>query len=247
MRVPRVLSISPPAARDAEEWVRRAPELVDAGADGLLLRVFGETGEVLERWLDGLMATGATVLVHASTPGGVAAAQRRGIGLHLPDGPVTRPAGIGVLGVSRHAAGGHAASGHAATGHATTGHAATGHAATGSAPQDTTPQGTTPQGTESEVDYLLLGPVFAPHSKRGTRPPLGLGVLARGDVPAIALGGIDGSNAAACLAAGAHGVAGIGRFGDPREIARIAAAVAREIARATAGDAEAHPPRRRPH
>lgn len=215
MRIPRVLSISPPAARDAEEWVRRAPELVNAGADGLLLRVFGETGEVLvERWLDALMATGATVLVHASTPGGVAAARRRGIGLHLPDGPVARLAGIGLLGVSRHAAGGHAACDAASV---------------------------------SDVDYLLLGPVFAPHSKRGTRPPLGLGVLARGGVPAIALGGIDGSNAAACLAAGAHGVAGIGRFGDPREIARIAAAVAREIARATAGDAEAHPPRRRPH
>ena len=232
--------------------MRRAPELVDAGADGLLLRVFDGTGVALvERWLDALMATGATVLVHASTPGGVPAAQKRGIGLHLPDGPVTRPAGIGVLGVSRHAAGGHAASGHAATGHATTGHAATGHAATGhaatgSAPQDTTPQGTTPQGTESEVDYLLLGPVFAPHSKPAARAPVGVDVLASARTPTLALGGIDASNAAACLRAGAHGVAGIGRFGDPGEVARIAAEIARIVA-ATAGDAEAHPPRRRPH
>ena len=235
MRIPRVLSISPPAARDAEEWVRRAPELVDAGADGLLLRVFDGTGVALvERWLDALMATGATVLVHASTPGGVPAAQKRGIGLHLPDGPVTRPAGIGLLGVSRHAATGRAANGHAANGHAASGHAASRHATSGHA------------ATAWGPDYVLLGPVFAPHSKPAARAPVGVDVLASARTPTLALGGIDASNAAACLRAGAHGVAGIGRFGDPGEVARIAAEIARIVA-ATAGDAEAHPPRRRPH
>ncbi len=66
-----------------------------------------------------------------------------------------------------------------------------------------------------DVDYALLAPVFAPTSKpRDTRPPLGLDGLraacAASPVPVVALGGIDESNARACIDAGAHAVAVIG-------------------------------------
>ncbi len=58
--------------------------------------------------------------------------------------------------------------------------------------------------------YAFLSPVFATTSKPGAKP-LGLEGLRGGagaaDVPVIALGGIDASNAAACLRAGAAGVA----------------------------------------
>lgn len=63
-----------------------------------------------------------------------------------------------------------------------------------------------PQG----ADYALLSPVFATNSKPGVAP-IGLaglraGVARAGGIPIIALGGIDGSNAKACIEAGACGV-----------------------------------------
>ena len=59
------------------------------------------------------------------------------------------------------------------------------------------------------ASYALLAPIFAPISKRSSRPPLGLGALARvaGRVPVLAQGGIDAAGAAAAVAAGAAGVA----------------------------------------
>jgi len=65
---------------------------------------------------------------------------------------------------------------------------------------------------ESELDALLLSPIF--EARKG-RPALGLGALARARAaeprPAwFALGGVEAGNAAACLAAGAAGVAVIG-------------------------------------
>lgn len=66
-----------------------------------------------------------------------------------------------------------------------------------------------------EVDYALLAPVFSPTSKpRDERAPLALEGLraacATSPVPLVALGGIDGANARACLDAGAHAVAVLG-------------------------------------
>jgi thiamine-phosphate pyrophosphorylase len=69
MRVPRILAISPPDPAGAAAWVARAPALVAAGADGLLLRVIAEEAPEVSAWLAALDATGATVLVHARTPG----------------------------------------------------------------------------------------------------------------------------------------------------------------------------------
>lgn len=66
--------------------------------------------------------------------------------------------------------------------------------------------------TEGELDAALLSPIF--EARKG-RSPLGLSAIEQaqraGQRPALyALGGVDPRNAAACLAAGAAGVAVIG-------------------------------------
>jgi thiamine-phosphate pyrophosphorylase len=61
-----------------------------------------------------------------------------------------------------------------------------------------------------DISYAQLAPVFAPRSKRGTRPPLGPRVLREATelgLPVLAQGGIDASNAAEVIRAGAAGVA----------------------------------------
>ena len=70
-------------------------------------------------------------------------------------------------------------------------------------------------GRLSTEDYVTLSPVFATPSKPGYGPPLnpaGLAVLAaRSPVPVLALGGVrTPEQAAACVAAGAAGVAVMG-------------------------------------
>jgi thiamine-phosphate pyrophosphorylase len=73
------------------------------------------------------------------------------------------------------------------------------------------------------ADYVTASPVFITASKPGYGPALGLDGLARivahtpGDI--VALGGITAENAAACLAAGARGIAVMGevmRAADPQ-------------------------------
>ncbi len=75
----------------------------------------------------------------------------------------------------------------------------------------------------STEDYITLSPIFASESKPGYGPPLGTDGLARlcphVRVPVFALGGVTTpERAAACVAAGAHGVAVMGavmRADDP--------------------------------
>lgn len=75
------------------------------------------------------------------------------------------------------------------------------------------------------ADYVTLSPIFASASKPGYGPALGVETLRAAPatawpVPVIALGGIDAANAAACLAAGASGIAVMGeamRAADPRQ------------------------------
>jgi thiamine-phosphate pyrophosphorylase len=71
----------------------------------------------------------------------------------------------------------------------------------------------------ADADYLGVGPVWATPSKEDAAPPLGLDELARicaaVRVPVVAIGGIDASNAGACIAAGAAGVATIRAAADP--------------------------------
>lgn len=70
------------------------------------------------------------------------------------------------------------------------------------------------------ADYATLSPIFLSASKPGYGPALGLDALHRSwALPVLALGGIDATNAAACLAAGAAGIAVMGeamRAADPR-------------------------------
>ncbi|MBK5223256.1 MAG: thiamine phosphate synthase [Acidimicrobiia bacterium] len=59
-------------------------------------------------------------------------------------------------------------------------------------------------------DYATLSPIFATASKPGYGPPLGVDALAEAPLPTFALGGITSANAAACVRAGAAGVAVMG-------------------------------------
>ena len=69
--------------------------------------------------------------------------------------------------------------------------------------------------------YLGAGPVWATPSKPDAAPPIGIGglrdVCLSVSVPVVAIGGIDASNAAECIRAGASGVAVI------RAVAQIGA------------------------
>ncbi len=67
-------------------------------------------------------------------------------------------------------------------------------------------------------DYATLSPIFASASKPGYGPALGVDALREAPLPVYALGGVDPSNAHACLDAGAAGVAVMGhvmRADDP--------------------------------
>ncbi|MBE0583425.1 MAG: thiamine phosphate synthase, partial [Desulfofustis sp.] len=61
------------------------------------------------------------------------------------------------------------------------------------------------------ADYIGLSPVFATGTKLDHAPPLGLtgimAIRARTTIPLVAIGGINATNAAAILAAGADGIA----------------------------------------
>jgi thiamine-phosphate pyrophosphorylase len=77
------------------------------------------------------------------------------------------------------------------------------------------------------ADYATLSPVFLSASKPGYGPAVGLDALAEAARlaagPIVALGGIDAGNIAACLEAGARGVAVMGevmRAGDPEAAVR---------------------------
>jgi len=75
------------------------------------------------------------------------------------------------------------------------------------------------QALAADADYLGAGPVWATPSKEDAEPLIGLEglreIAAVARVPVIAIGGIDASNAAACLEAGATGVAVIRAATDP--------------------------------
>jgi len=75
------------------------------------------------------------------------------------------------------------------------------------------------QALAAQADYLGAGPVWATPSKPDADPPLGVeglrAICAAVDIPVVAIGGIDSSNAAACIDAGAAGVAVIRASTDP--------------------------------
>jgi thiamine-phosphate pyrophosphorylase len=81
------------------------------------------------------------------------------------------------------------------------------------------------QAAAEGCDWATLSPIFSSTSKPGYGPALGPAPLAGAPLPTWALGGVDETNAAECLRAGAAGVAVMGavmRAHDPAgAVARI--------------------------
>ena len=79
------------------------------------------------------------------------------------------------------------------------------------------------------ADYVYFGPVYATPSKARFGPPQGLDALAavcgRVRIPVVAIGGITLENSAACLAAGAAGVAAIRLFQEAADLAAVVRAL----------------------
>lgn len=103
-----------------------------------------------------------------------------------------------------------------------------------------------PQPGHDQVDYTLFAPVFTPTTSPG-KAPVGLAALhawTRDPQATIfALGGVTPATAPACLAAGAHGLAGIGVFfGEPAQVEQDVAAL-RDLVAAHARHVEPLPPR----
>ena len=78
----------------------------------------------------------------------------------------------------------------------------------------------------SGADFVVFGPVFETTSKKEYGEPLGLDNLATicselSPFPVLALGGVEIGNVAACIRAGARGVAAISMLSDPIQLDRI--------------------------
>jgi thiamine-phosphate pyrophosphorylase len=77
-------------------------------------------------------------------------------------------------------------------------------------------------GEEVGAAYIGAGPVWATPTKPDADPPIGLDGLAAiceaVAIPVVAIGGIDASNAADCLAAGAAGVAVVRAAAEARAV-----------------------------
>jgi thiamine-phosphate pyrophosphorylase len=77
-------------------------------------------------------------------------------------------------------------------------------------------------GVGQGADYIGAGPVWSTPSKTDAAEAIGLAGLAAiahaVEVPVVAIGGVDASNAADCIAAGARGVAVIRAVTDARAV-----------------------------
>jgi thiamine-phosphate pyrophosphorylase len=74
-------------------------------------------------------------------------------------------------------------------------------------------------------DFIFFGPVFATPSKAAFGPPQGIErlreVCASVEIPVLAIGGVNAGNAAACIDAGAAGIAAIRLFQDARSAGEL--------------------------
>jgi len=86
------------------------------------------------------------------------------------------------------------------------------------------------QALLADADYLGAGPVWDTPSKHDADPAIGLeglrAICEAVDIPVVAIGGIDASNAGDCIRAGAAGVAVIRAATDPGLRRAVDAAVA---------------------
>jgi len=77
-------------------------------------------------------------------------------------------------------------------------------------------------GEQLGAAYVGAGPVWATPSKPDADPPIGLDrlreICAAVAIPVVAIGGVDSSNAADCIAAGAAGVAVVRAAADTRAV-----------------------------
>jgi thiamine-phosphate pyrophosphorylase len=76
------------------------------------------------------------------------------------------------------------------------------------------------------ADFVVFGPIFATPSKTEYSEPIGLSSLAQvasalTPFPVLALGGIEVTNVARCIQAGASGVAGISMFSNSEQLVEI--------------------------
>lgn len=82
---------------------------------------------------------------------------------------------------------------------------------------------------QAGADYIFFGPVFATPSKAAFGAPQGLERLAEVrravSIPVLAIGGVTRENCAACLSAGASGIAAIRLFQDVEDIAAVVRAL----------------------
>jgi thiamine-phosphate pyrophosphorylase len=80
-------------------------------------------------------------------------------------------------------------------------------------------------GERAGAAYIGAGPIWETPSKPDADPPIGLdglaGIVDAVDVPVVAIGGIDTTNAGACIAAGAAGVAVIRAASDARALREV--------------------------
>jgi thiamine-phosphate pyrophosphorylase len=80
------------------------------------------------------------------------------------------------------------------------------------------------------ADFVVFGPVFETGSKRQYGEPRGLKHLAQvaaalAPFPVVALGGLTINNVAACIQAGAQGIAAIGMLNDPQGLGQVVSAI----------------------
>lgn len=75
------------------------------------------------------------------------------------------------------------------------------------------------------ADFVTFGPVFHTSSRTGSAAPRGLDALREvctiTSIPVYAVGGVTPGNAAACRAAGAHGVAVVGAIMEARDVPAV--------------------------
>jgi thiamine-phosphate pyrophosphorylase len=83
----------------------------------------------------------------------------------------------------------------------------------------------TAKSAARNASYIFFGPIFATPSKTGFGEPQGLGrlseICASVAIPVLAIGGITPQNAAACVEAGAAGIAAIRMFQETKNLADL--------------------------